>query len=192
MATTSSGYGYGAFMSRWTVHSERVAYASPWVNVLLADVVTSSGRRVPDHHVVRVGAATAGCVVFDAATDSVLLLWRHRFITDRWGYEVPAGRVEHGESPEQAAVRETVEETGWKPTGLRPLLRHHPSPGLSDQLYHVFLAEPSHRLGDPVDTDEAERVEWVPVPALVEALDKDLLDGFSLIALLTWLRQERR
>jgi 8-oxo-dGTP pyrophosphatase MutT (NUDIX family) len=179
-------------MSRWTVHSERVAYASPWVNVLLADVVTSSGRRLPDHHVVRVGAPTAGCVVFDATSDSVLLLWRHRFITDQWGYEVPAGRIEPGESPEQAALRETVEETGWAPTGLRPLLRYHPSPGLSDQLFHVFVADASHRIGDPVDVDEAERVEWVPVPALVEALEKNLFDGSSLIALLTWLRQERR
>jgi 8-oxo-dGTP pyrophosphatase MutT (NUDIX family) len=179
-------------MTRWTVHTERVAYVSPWVSVTLADVETPSGRRVPEHHVVRVGAAAAGCVLFDPHADAVLLLWRHRFITDRWGYEVPAGRIEPGETPEQAAVRETVEETGWRPGPLRRLLSYHPSPGLSDQTFHVFAAEVGRWVGDPVDIDEAERVEWVPVPALVDAIERDLSDGFTLIALLAWLRQAGR
>ena len=43
----------------------------------------------------------------------VLALWRHRFITDTWGWEIPAGRLEAGETAEQAARRETLEETGW-------------------------------------------------------------------------------
>src|SRR4030095_10369034 len=111
-----------------------------------------------------------GCVVFDPRTDSVLLLWRHRFITDRWGYEVPAGRIEPGESPEQAAVRETVEETGWLPRLPRLLLICHPSPGLIDQIFYIFVAEPDRKVGDPVDVDEAERVEWVPIPALSKAI----------------------
>jgi 8-oxo-dGTP pyrophosphatase MutT (NUDIX family) len=38
----------------------------------------------------------------------VLLLWRHRFITDSWGYEIPAGGVDEGETPAQAATRELL------------------------------------------------------------------------------------
>ena len=45
----------------------------------------------------------------------MLLLWRHRFITDTWGWEIPAGRVEAGEALEDAARREAIEETGWAP-----------------------------------------------------------------------------
>ncbi len=45
----------------------------------------------------------------------VLLLWRHRFITDTWGWEIPAGGIDPGETPPDAAARETLEETGWEP-----------------------------------------------------------------------------
>ena len=53
-----------------------------------------------------------GFVLLAAA--SVLLLWRHRFVTDTWGWEVPAGRVDASETAMQAAQRETLEETGWR------------------------------------------------------------------------------
>jgi len=63
-----------------------------------------------DHHAVRYPQPAAGTIVRDPDR-GVLLIWRHRFITDTWGWEIPAGRSEPGESPEEAAVRETIEET---------------------------------------------------------------------------------
>ena len=91
---------------RWTVHGERTVYDSPWVRVTLADVEIPGGRRF-EHHVVRSTAPAAGVVVRDEAR-GVLMLWRHRFITDTRGWEVPAGRREPGESSEQAAAREVL------------------------------------------------------------------------------------
>ena len=85
---------------RWAVHGERSLYDSDWVCLSLADVELPDGTRL-DHHVVRMPAEAAGVVVADPAR-GVLLLWRHRFITDTWGWEVPAGRVDAGETAEQA------------------------------------------------------------------------------------------
>ena len=70
----------------------------------------------------------------------LLLLWRHRFITDTWGWEIPAGGIEPGETPEEAATRETIEETGWAPGPLRHLVTYQPTNGLSDQRFHIYLA----------------------------------------------------
>jgi 8-oxo-dGDP phosphatase len=179
-------------MSRWTVHSERPVYTSPWVSVSLADVEMPSGNRVPEHHVVRAGAEVSGCVVYDRVADAVLLLWRHRFITDSWSYEIPAGRIEPGETPAVAAVRETVEETGWRPREVRPLLRYHPSPGLLDQTFHVFVADGAEQEGAAVDTDESERVEWLPVQAAADAVLGGLADGITVVGLLAWLRSTAR
>jgi 8-oxo-dGTP pyrophosphatase MutT (NUDIX family) len=86
--------------------------------------------RAFDHHVVRMPAAAAGTVVADPH-GGVLLLWRHRFTTDSWGWEVPAGRIDEGETPEQAAAREVLEETGWQPGPLRHLVTYHPHNGSS-------------------------------------------------------------
>ncbi|MGF7235019.1 MAG: NUDIX hydrolase [Frankia sp.] len=179
-------------MTRWTVHSERPVYSSLWVNVALADVEMPSGNRVTDHHVVRVPAQVAACVVYDRRADAVLLLWRHRFITDSWGHEIPAGRVEPGETPAQAAVRETIEETGWRPLGVRALLNYHPSPGLTDQTFHVFVGEGAEFVGERVDVDEAERVDWVSVGTAAAALMDGGMDGITIVGLLAWLRDVGR
>jgi hypothetical protein len=80
---------------RWHVHGERSLYESEWVCLSLVDVELPSGRRF-EHHVVRMPASAAGVVVTDPDHDGVLLLWRHRFTTDTWGWEIPAGRVDAG------------------------------------------------------------------------------------------------
>lgn len=168
---------------RWTVHGERSLYDSSWVRLALVDVEIPGVRRF-DHHVVRVPNHAAGTVVFDPDR-GVLLLWRHRFITDTWGYEIPAGRLEPGETAEHAAAREVLEETGWRPSGLRPLTSYHPTNGLSDQCFHLFVADGAEHEGDPADATESERIEWVPVEKVAElARDGSIGDGLSLTALL--------
>jgi 8-oxo-dGTP pyrophosphatase MutT (NUDIX family) len=169
---------------KWTVHGERAIYESPWVRLALVDVELPSGHRI-DHHVVRSTADATGTVVHVEGA-GVLLLWRHRFITDTWGWEIPAGRIDSGESPGQAARRECLEESGWEPGALRLLTSYFPTNGLSDQVFHLFLADSAEYHGEPSDPDEAERVEWLPVPRLrSELVAGNVVDGLSLTAL-TW------
>src|ERR1019366_5563382 len=103
-------------MVRWTVHGERSLYESEWVNLRLADVELPGGDRF-EHHVIRATEPAARTVIGDCHR-GVLLLWRHRFITDTWGWEIPAGRAEPGEDLVDAAARESLEETGWRPGPL--------------------------------------------------------------------------
>ena len=167
---------------RWTVHSEKPLYTDPWLDVRVADVELPGGERIA-HRLVR-RPPGAGAVVRDGE-GRVLLLWRHRFITDTWGYEIPMGGVHEGEAPEDAAAREVEEETGWRPGQLRPLLYTQPSSGLMDSRHHVFVADDAERIGEPEDAWESERVEWVPLertPGLVR--ERKLVSGTSMNALL--------
>lgn len=167
----------------WTVHGERWVYDSEWMRVALVDVELPSGHRF-EHHVLRMPATAAGVVV-DDPDRGVLLLWRHRFTTDTWGWEIPAGRVDAGETPEQAAARETLEETGWQPGPLRHLVGYHPHNGTSDVTFDVFHATGATLVGDPVDTDEAERIEWLSWDDVrVEIRAGRVRDGMSLTGLL--------
>jgi 8-oxo-dGDP phosphatase len=70
------------------------------------------GRRF-EHHVVRLKRAAIAAV---AERDRVLMMWRHRFVPDRWGWELPGGLVEDGEEPVVTAARE-AERTEWIPLG---------------------------------------------------------------------------
>lgn len=168
---------------RWTVHGERRIYDSDWVSLALADVELPSGLRF-EHHVIRMPAHAAGVVVTDRER-GVLLLWRHRFATDTWGWEIPAGRVDPGETPEQAGARETLEETGWRPGPLRPLTTYYPHNGTSDATFHLFAADGAEHVGEPHDTDEAERVEWLSWDEVRHEVAAGRVgDGLSLTALL--------
>jgi 8-oxo-dGTP pyrophosphatase MutT (NUDIX family) len=168
---------------RWTVHGERSLYESEWLRLVLVDVEIPDGERF-EHHVVRFPNHAAGTVVRDPER-GVLLLWRHRFITDTWGWEIPAGRIDPGETPAEAAARETLEETGWQPGPLSPLFRYQPTNGVSDQSFHIFVADGATHVGDPTDHGESERVEWVGVAELRRLVqDGRMLDGLSLTSVL--------
>jgi len=171
---------------RWTVHGERIVYDSPWVRLALTDIEIPGGDRF-EHHVIRMPAEAAGTVVHDPAR-GVLLLWRHRFTTDSWGWEVPAGRVDDGETPIEAGAREALEETGWSPGPLSHLTTYYPHNGTSDATFHLFEAAGASYVGDPSDPSESERVEWVPIDRLrAEIAAGHVRDGLSLTALLWWL-----
>jgi 8-oxo-dGDP phosphatase len=173
---------------RWTVHGERWLYESDWVGLSLVDVELPSGARF-EHHVVRMPAHASGVVVTDPER-GVLLLWRHRFTTDTWGWEIPAGRVDAGETPEDAGRRETLEETGWEPGPLCPITTYFPHNGTSDATFHLFSAAGAEHRGEPADPDEAERVEWLPWPQVRDEIAAGRVgDGLSLTALL-WVLAE--
>lgn len=168
---------------RWTVHGERPIYESNWMSLYLADVEVPGGERF-EHHVLRMPFEAAGTVVHDPDR-GLLLLWRHRFITDRWGWEIPAGRIEPGETPEQAAARECLEETGWRAGPLEPLVDYAPAHGATDHHFNLFLAAGATEVGAPTDPGESERVEWVPVERVrAEIAAGHMPDGLSLTAVL--------
>jgi len=121
----------------------------------------------------------------------VLLLWRHRFITGTWGWEIPVGRAEPGEDPSQAAAREVEEETGWRPGPLRPLLTAEATPGISTSVHHIYRADSATRIGAPEDDFESSRIDWVPldaIPALISA--GKISSATTLAALLCTIVQD--
>ena len=169
-------------MVRWIEHGERSLYESPWVSLRMVDIEVPGGARF-DHHVVRVPHQAAGTIVRDPDR-GILLLWRHRFITDTWGWELPAGRLDEGETHAQAAARETLEESGWQPGPLEFLFRYAPMNGICDQFFHLFLADGATYVGEPSDPSESERVEWVTVERLRDEIGAGrITDGMALTGL---------
>lgn len=162
----------------WLNRGDTTIYHSDWLDVVTSDVLLPDGTQV-HHHVVRMPRPAVGTIM--TSDGQVLLLHRHRFITDSWGWEVPAGGVDPGESAEQAAVREAREESGWEPTSVRRLCSFHPADGVLDQTFHIFVSDDAVERGEPTDPNEAERIEWVTFDRL-----RDLLVGGSITDGLTF------
>lgn len=167
------------------MHGEKTIYTSEWMNLGLVDVEVPGHERF-DHHVVRFPRPAAGTVIHDPDR-GVLLLWRHRFISDTWGWELPAGGVDPGETLEEAAIREAIEEAGWRPDALRHLITYQPINGSVDQRFAIFMANTAVEVGPPTDASEAERIEWVPLDRLRDEIRAGrVTDGMSLTGLL-WM-----
>jgi ADP-ribose pyrophosphatase YjhB (NUDIX family) len=114
----------------------------------------------------------------------VLLLWRYRCITDRWGWELPGGWVNPGKDPAEATCRVVLEETGWVPGPLKLLCCSSDGAevGSSDARFH--LADGSTWQRSPADTPAAAQLAWFPFSEVRELLDRGQLDdGGSITAL---------
>jgi 8-oxo-dGTP pyrophosphatase MutT (NUDIX family) len=170
---------------QWTTFGERPIYESPFVRLVLVDVQQPDGRRW-EYHVVRLRSLAAVVMVDDA--ERVLLMWRHRFILDSWGWELPMGLIEPGETAEQAATREVEEETGWRPKSLRPLVYAEPANGITDSEHHVFLAEGAIQVGEPTEANESDRIEWVPLDDISAMIDRrEITSSASQVGLMRYL-----
>jgi ADP-ribose pyrophosphatase len=170
----------------WRTFGERLVYDNRWVQVGLVDVQTPSGARF-EHHVVHLGRIAIALIVNDRG--EVLMLWRHRFATNQWGYELLGGLVEDGEDPAATAAREAVEESGWQPVGEPvPLVSFEPLPGQVTAAIEVFLWRDARHVGNPSDLDELGRLEWVSLAAVPELAGRGhLLGAGTLVALLYYL-----
>jgi 8-oxo-dGTP pyrophosphatase MutT (NUDIX family) len=166
----------------WVTAGDTTLYDCAWLRLVTTDVTMPDGTRL-DHHVVRLPHPAAGTIV--VRDGRVLLMYRHRFITDTWGWEIPAGAVDEGESIAQAAIREAAEESGWRPATVEPLCTFHPANGVLDQAFHIFVSRDAHDTGEPADRNEAASVEWfAPTDVRRMLLAGEINDGLSFGGLL--------
>jgi len=121
------------------------------------------------------------------------MLWRHRFATGEWGWELPGGILDKDEEPSIAAIREVEEETGWRPSRVEYLTSFQPMPGMVDTPHQVFLGYEAVKVGEPSDLEEAARIAWVPLDSILDLVRKgQLLGSGTLVGLLYLLARRDR
>lgn len=98
----------------------------------------------------------------------LLLLRQYRYAAGGFIYEVPAGRLDAGESPATCAARELKEETGCTAATLEPLFTMFTTPGFTDEKIHVFMAT---GLSHGATAREADEFADVVIMSLAEALE---------------------
>ncbi|MFC7217470.1 NUDIX hydrolase [Streptomyces polyrhachis] len=172
----------------WRVHGERTVYDNEWVQVALADVEPPGGERF-EHHVVRLRPAAVTMLLDER--DRVLMIWRHRFVSDRWGWELPGGLVDAGEEPRQAAVRELREEVGYRASRLRHVTRFQPLVGAVDAWRDVFVGTGPVRVSERWETAEVERMTWIPLSSVMGMVTEGAVWNADTVIALLFVLAER-
>lgn len=139
---------------------------------------------------------------FDKQREKALLVGQWRIPAWQNGHkkriwEAPAGLIDAGETPEQAAVREALEETGYEITNLKKICSPFASPGLVTEKVDIFLAEYTQASRKSQNTgleEEGEDIELreFSFTELFQLLDNgELYDAVTVIAAYA-LREEIR
>jgi ADP-ribose pyrophosphatase len=161
--------------------SRRVAYDGLILRVNVDRVALPNGREV-DLELIRHPGAAA--VVPLHADGAVTLIRQYRYATGGFLLEVPAGKLDAGESPESCARREVEEEAGLRPGHLHPLGFIWTTPGFTDERIWLFAATQLQPGRQNLQHDEVLEVERVPLREALALVERgELADAKSLAAL---------
>jgi ADP-ribose pyrophosphatase len=173
--------------------SSNLVYPGPAFHVYRN--IVREGRHTGQRDLVR----HTGSAVILAVDDShsrrdprVLMVRQYRFAADAYLWELPAGRIDAGESRLQGARRELEEETGIRARQWKRVLRFYPSPGFLAESMDLFLARGlSFGVARP-EEDEQISLKFFPLSALVNrVLAGRIHDGKSICGIL-WLHARTR
>jgi len=136
---------------QYKVFQKKVIFSKGPIRLVDCKVRTPEGktlsRQVLEH---------PGCVVIMPRTEDgkYILVRQYRFPLETYLWEFPAGGRELSETFPHAAKRELMEEVGMKPGVLKKILEFYPTPGVSGEKMHVFLASKLSLAVAPKDDDE--------------------------------------
>jgi ADP-ribose pyrophosphatase len=164
----------------------RIIYRGLKIDLALQSVVLSDGSRADREVVVHRGAVALLPMV---DRDHVCLVENDRYSVGKTLLEVPAGTIGEGESPEQTAVRELEEETGYRAGTMRLLRDWYVSPGVMTERMYLFLCEtltPGERRLEPDEKLESVVVAWDQAMEMVN--DGRIQDAKTMLALMLYDR----
>jgi len=165
-----------------TIDKTEYLYRGKIIDVSISDAHTACGAATRIEIVHHPGGAGA-LPLFDDG--SVMLVRQYRYPIKRLSLEIPAGRIEHGQTPLETARRELEEEIGYKASKLDLISEFYPTPGYCEEKLFVYLATGLTQTGQHLDFDEEielVRMSLGDARALVNSGEID--DSKTIIALL--------
>jgi len=165
-----------------TIEKTDYVYRGKIIDVSVSQVRTAGGVPAQIEMVHHPGGAAALPLFAD---NTVILVRQYRYPMRRMSLELPAGRMEPGQSAMQTAARELEEETGYRASTLKLIAAFYPTPGFCQEKLFVYLATELTQTRQNLDVDE--EIELVRIP-LIDAVNMvnvgEIDDAKTIIALL--------
>ncbi|MBN1102474.1 MAG: NUDIX hydrolase [Deltaproteobacteria bacterium] len=133
---------------------------------------------------IRIDHPEAAAIVAFVSEEEILMVRQYRYALGRETLEIPAGKVDPGEKPEDCAGRELLEETGYRAGSLRWVYTYAPALGYSNELIHIYAGNRLRKRTKRIDEREISLVEKLNLRELMSLVREGRIqDGKTLIGL---------
>ena len=169
--------------------STEVIYDGKVVNLTKDEVLCPNGeksiREVINHR--------GGVCILGFVDNKVIIEKQFRYSYKEEIYELPAGKLEKGENPLEAAIREFEEETGYKPLEMISLGSLYPSCGYTNEIIYLYYAKRITLGKRHLDSDEMIDIELLPLEEIIKMIDQNIIKDAKTICLIDrYLRLENK
>ncbi len=138
----------------FSVKQSKVVFSKGPIHLVDCEVKMPSGTILSRQIIEHPGAVV---IIPEIKPGRYFLIRQFRFAARAWLWEWPAGGIEKCESLKACAIRELMEETGYKPKRLKKLLSFYPTPGISSEVMYLFHAK--NLVPAKAQGDEDEEIE---------------------------------
>ena len=165
---------------------QQVVYQGKFLTVRRDLARLPNGASASREFVLHPGAAA---MIPIGSDDRILVERQFRYAMGTVYVEIPAGKLDAGETSLQTAQRELVEETGYHARSWAFLTRIHPAIGFSDEIMDLYLAKDLELRERSLDADELLEIEWVTLGWLVDELRAGRLPDVKTQLAVHWLER---
>lgn len=167
--------------------SSRTVYEGPVFWVTTDQVQEPGGVKVRRDLIHHSGSVVVLAVDDSRPTPRVLLERQYRHAAKDFLWELPAGRIDPGESELRAAQRELIEETGYRAARWRRILKFYASPGFVAETMSVYLATGLREGEAEPEEDEVIYKRMIPLSTVVNMILKGTIRDAKTISSVLWL-----
>ena len=165
-------------------NKKKKVYDGKNISVNIFDVTIK--KRKFQREIIEQGSAS-GVLAFEGT--KVILVKQHRFPL---GYvlEIPAGALNKNENPRACAIRELIEETGYKPKKLKHLIDYYPNVGYNTQFIHCYVAQEIEKISEiKLEVDEFFTIVKIDFKKLLNMIvSGKIIDSKTICAALTYAK----
>ena len=168
-----------------TIHSEQI-YKGHVVSLKKDTVLCPNGEKSIREIVTHRG----GVAILIKVDDKFIIEKQYRYALDQEIYELPAGKLEEGEVPIEAAKRECLEETGYKPLEMIHLGDMSPTCGYSSEIIHFYYCPKSIKAERHLDSDEVIDIMYMSLEDIEALIKEDKIVDSKILAVLSLYRNK--
>lgn len=163
-----------------TIQEER-KYTGNIISVNKATVILPNGKQTTRDIVRHPGASVIVPITEDG---QLLLVEQYRKPCDMVSLELPAGKLDAGEPPENCAKRELREETGYIAGNIQKVMSIHSTPGFSDEVLHMYVATQLSESSSCPDEDEFISCSRYAIPDCIRMIQEGkITDAKTIIGI---------